>query len=59
MSVEQMSEEVGWELAEYLSEPDKLSELPIYGLRWVCKAANVDWATTLSNPTARLTRRST
>ena len=59
MSVEQMSEEVGWELAEYLSDPDRLSELPIYGLRWVCKAANVDWATTLSNPTARLTTRCT
>jgi transcriptional regulator with XRE-family HTH domain len=55
MSVEQMSELVGWELAEYLDDPDKLAELPIVGLRWVCKAADVDWATTLANPTARLT----
>jgi hypothetical protein len=57
MSVEQMSEEVGWELAEYLRDPDKLSDLPIFALRWICKAADADWATTLSNPTARLTSR--
>ena len=52
ISAEQMSEEVGWALAEYLSDPDKLSELPISVLRCVCRAANVDWATTLSNPVA-------
>jgi transcriptional regulator with XRE-family HTH domain len=55
MAVEQMSELVGWDLAEYLDAPDKLAELPIFGLRWACKAADVDWATTLANPIARLT----
>jgi transcriptional regulator with XRE-family HTH domain len=55
IAVEEMSELVGWNLAEYLDSPEKLAELPIFGLRWVCKAADVDWATTLTNPTARLT----
>jgi len=54
MSVDQMSDLVGWKLEEYLDDPDKLAELPIFGLRWVCKAVEVDWATTLVNPTARL-----
>jgi transcriptional regulator with XRE-family HTH domain len=53
LSVDEMSDLVGWELAEYLDDPDKLAELPIFGLRWVCKTAGVDWATTLRNPTAR------
>jgi len=55
MSVDQMSDLVGWKLEEYLDDPDKLAELPIFGLRWVCNAVEVDWATTLANPTARLT----
>ena len=59
MSVVQLSEAAGWELAEFLDAPEKLATLPIFGLRWVCKAAGVDWATTLANPTARLTTRCT
>lgn len=55
MSVEQMSDLVGWELAAYLDDPGKLGELPIVALRQVCQAADVDWATTLANPVARLT----
>ena len=55
ISIKQMSEQVGWDIAEYLNDPERLAELPIFGLRWVCNAANVDWATTLANPRARLT----
>jgi len=45
----ELSELVGWELAEYLASPDKLAELPIFGLRSICGAADVDWAATLAN----------
>ena len=55
MSAAQMSETVGWELGEFLEVPEKLATLPIFGLRLVCNLAGVDWATTLGNPTARLT----
>jgi len=50
MSVDEMSELAGWELSEFLDDPGKLATLPIYGLRGVCKAVGVDWATTLENP---------
>ena len=53
ISVDQLGELAGWELAEHLDNPSKLAELPIFGLRWVCRVADVDWATTLANPTAR------
>jgi hypothetical protein len=53
ITVDQMSDAVGWDLGPFLAQPDKLAELPIFGLRWVCDAAGVDWATTLGNPRAR------
>src|SRR5262249_54768695 len=53
MTVDQMSDSVGWELSEFLEDPGNLADLPIYGLRWICKAADVDWATTLANLTDR------
>ena len=52
-SVDQLSEQVGWDLKECLEYQDKLAELPIFDLRLVCKAVDLDWATTLANPTAR------
>jgi len=55
ISVAQLSETVGWDLTEILETPQSLAALPIFGLRWVCKTIGVDWATTLGNPTARLT----
>ena len=59
MTVDEMSDLVGWELREYLDDPDQLATLPISGLRPICKAADVDWATTLTNPTARPVTRGT
>jgi transcriptional regulator with XRE-family HTH domain len=53
ITVDQMSDSTGWDLSEYLDDPRKLEDLPIFGLREVCKAAGVDWVTTLANPTAR------
>jgi len=50
MSVNQLSDAAGWELAEFLDAPERLATLPIFGLRWVCRVAGVDWATTLTNP---------
>lgn len=49
ISADELSELVGWELAELLEQPTKMADLPIFGLRWVCAAADVDWAATLAN----------
>jgi hypothetical protein len=54
MTVDQLSELVGWKLSEYLLAPDKFADLPIFGLRWVCNAVNVDWASMLTNPAPRI-----
>ena len=47
MSADELSEQAGWEVAEYLDAADKLADLPICGLRSVCRVAGVDWAATL------------
>jgi len=47
-SVDELSEEAGWEVAEYLDAPDKLADLPICGFRSVCRVAGVDWAAALA-----------
>lgn len=52
ISVAQLSDKVGWELQPYLDAPDKLRELPIFGLRWICREVGIDWVTTLANVTA-------
>jgi len=49
LSIDELSDRVGWDLAPLLDDPDELAELPISGLRVVCRAADVDWATTLAN----------
>ena len=43
-----LSDMAGWELAEYLDTPEKLAELPICGLRSICRVAGVDWAAALA-----------
>lgn len=48
ISVADLSELAGWELAAYLDEPEKLADLPICGLRSICLAAGVDWAAALA-----------
>jgi hypothetical protein len=50
LSVEQMSDVVGVELGDCLDDPDRLVDLPIFELRWICRAVGVDWAETLMNP---------
>ncbi len=49
VSADELSELVGWELSELLEQPTRMADLPIFGLRWVCAAADVDWAATLAN----------
>jgi hypothetical protein len=47
ISADELSEQAGWEVAEYLEAPDKLVELPICGFRSVCRVAGVDWTAAL------------
>lgn len=48
VSIEEMSEIVGVELGEYLQHPERLTELPIAELRWVCRAVGVEWVEVLA-----------
>ena len=48
MSVDEMSDAVGVELADYMENPDRLSELPIFELRWICREVGVDWVEALA-----------
>jgi len=50
MSVEDISNLVGWDLTASFADPDRLLDLPIFGLRRICKSAGVDWATMLAGP---------
>ena len=47
ISANELSEQAGWEVAEYLDAPDELAELPICGFRSVCRLAGVDWVAAL------------
>ena len=42
VDVEQLGNEVGWDLDAFLTDPEALGEVPIDGLRSVCRVANVD-----------------
>jgi transcriptional regulator with XRE-family HTH domain len=48
LSIDEMSDAVGVELRDYLQDPERLSELPIFELRWVCQAAGIDWVDVLA-----------
>jgi transcriptional regulator with XRE-family HTH domain len=48
MSVDEMSDAVGIELREYLEDSERMAELPISGLRWICRAVDVEWVEVLS-----------
>ncbi len=48
MSVEQMGDAAGVELRDYMHDPDRLSELPIFELRWICQVVGVDWVNVLA-----------
>ena len=47
VSIDEMSDRVGVELGEYLHDPGRLGELPIYELRWICQPVGVDWVAAL------------
>ena len=49
LSVEQLSELVGVELQDFLQDPDRLTDLPIALLRWICRAVGVDWTEALGS----------
>ena len=47
LTVEQLGERIGWDLAQLLENPESLGDFNIVGLRDVCRAVGVDWVTTL------------
>ena len=49
MSIDQMSDAVGIDLHQFLQDANRLTELPISGLRWVCRAVDVDWVDALAS----------
>jgi transcriptional regulator with XRE-family HTH domain len=48
VDLEQLGESVGWDLRAFFADPGTLADMPIDGLRSVCRAAAVDWVTVLS-----------
>ena len=48
VGVEQLGNDVGWDLNALFADPATLGDMPIDGLRSVCRVANVDWVTVLS-----------
>ncbi|HZI89103.1 MAG TPA: hypothetical protein VFD83_01470 [Candidatus Polarisedimenticolia bacterium] len=49
ISVEDLAERVGWELQSFLDDPSTLGQLPIFGLRWVCREVGADWVSVLES----------
>jgi hypothetical protein len=49
LSVDRIGDIVNVEIREYLQEPERLGELPIFLLRGICNVVDVDWAATLTN----------
>ncbi len=47
LSIDGMEDLVGVEIREYLQEPARLGELPIFLLRGICQVVGVDWVATL------------
>jgi pyridoxal phosphate enzyme (YggS family) len=49
MTVEQFEDVVGWSLAGYLNEPQKLlADMTIAGLQWLCRELRIDWKRVLA-----------
>jgi len=48
LSIDEMGDAVGVELRDYMHDPDRLSELPIFELRWICQAVGVNWVEALA-----------
>lgn len=47
LTVEELSDRVGWELAPALSDPTALGQFNVAGLRDVCQAVGEDWVSAL------------
>ena len=47
LTIEQLSDRVGWDLTAASADHAALGQLPVSGLRDVCRAAGVDWVTVL------------
>jgi transcriptional regulator with XRE-family HTH domain len=48
VGVEELGNSVGWDLQALFADPGTLGDMPVDGLRSVCRAATVDWVTVLS-----------
>lgn len=44
---QELSERIGWEIAEVLRDPDSLVNFNVEGLREICKAVELDWVCAL------------
>jgi len=49
ISADELGDLAGWDVAESLENPNKLADLPIFGLRRICEVAGVEWAAVLAN----------
>jgi transcriptional regulator with XRE-family HTH domain len=47
VTLEELAERVGWELQSFLDDPNTMRELPIFGLRWICREVGADWVSVL------------
>jgi transcriptional regulator with XRE-family HTH domain len=47
VSLEELSDSVGWELEPIIRDPDSLAELNLDGLHDICDAIGVDWVSAL------------
>jgi transcriptional regulator with XRE-family HTH domain len=47
LSVHEFGDTIGWDVEQLLSEPAALWDFNLVGLRDVCKAVGIDWATIL------------
>ena len=50
LTVDKLSNRVGWDLAPVLRDPDTLGQFNVVGLRDVCRAIGVDWVSALPRP---------
>ena len=50
LTVDNLSDRVGWDLAGVLRDPQALDQFNVVGLRDVCRAVGVDWVSALPRP---------
>jgi hypothetical protein len=48
ISIEQLGDRIGWDVAPLLTDSAAVGELPIVGLWSVCQEANVDWVSVIN-----------